>query len=289
MRVLVNYANDNVKFGQKLNSVTGKHIAHFDKIFSYSPQDISNDFKLKNAEILNVNSKNGLFLWKPYIVKKTLDKLNEGDILFYCDSGAFFLKKMDQVFKLMKKIDIWCCGLPLIEKQFTKTETFYYLNCLNDKFTDTNQIHASFFAIKKSKVTVKFVNEWLFLCENIKILNAKNYDVVQDENINFVGHRYDQSIFSLLCKKYNIEPMMDPSQFGRFPSMYYLASNYLYVPKNLNGNYGILIVHHRMHKFGVKGLLKSIAYCVLPHSISRCIYKKIVLKKTPWINKELIK
>lgn len=40
MKVLINYANDVYKKAQDWNSWTGKHIAGFDKVYAFSPNDI---------------------------------------------------------------------------------------------------------------------------------------------------------------------------------------------------------------------------------------------------------
>ena len=47
------------------------------------------------------NTNRGYFwyMWKPYIIYKTLKSLNEGDVLFYCDSGMTIINTQDTINK----------------------------------------------------------------------------------------------------------------------------------------------------------------------------------------------
>ena len=63
---------------------------------------------------------------------------------------------------------------------------------------------AGCFFIKKSKNSISFINEWLDIF-------YQRFDLVDDtesklKNLNgFIENRHDQSVFSLLCKKYNLD------------------------------------------------------------------------------------
>jgi len=92
MKLLINYANNVFRTSQRLNSKTGKEIGLFDEVISYSPKDIGRSFYKRNEKILSQKRGNGYWLWKPYFIKKTLEMLNWGDYLFYCDSGSYFIK-----------------------------------------------------------------------------------------------------------------------------------------------------------------------------------------------------
>lgn len=222
MFVLVNYANENYQKAQKLNSYTAKIVGGFDKIYEWSNNDIEKDYYEEHKDILNVPRGNGLWLWKPYFILKTLEVIDEDDILFYCDSASFFIRNVKKVIiKDMQesKTDIWVTALPLLEKQFTQKRTFVRMDCMSEKYTETNQIQATFLAIKKTEKTIEFVKEWLNFCEDLIVLKASEdtEDTVTDL---FIAHREDQSVLSLLCKKYNIKAHQDPTQYGKYPEMY---------------------------------------------------------------------
>ena len=59
MKVLINYANDVYKKAQDWNSWTGKHIAGFDKVYAFSPNDIDKTYYETHKDILSVQRGNG--------------------------------------------------------------------------------------------------------------------------------------------------------------------------------------------------------------------------------------
>lgn len=218
MKVLINFANDNYKKAQKLNSKTGKLFCRFDKIYNFSPLDISKEFFEENKKIFEYDRGCGLWLWKPYFINKVLESLNDGDIVFYCDSGACFFRNISPILDILKKQDIWVSILPLVEKQFTKEKTFELMNLNDEKYKNSNQISGTFIALKKSDFSMAFVKEWLNYCCNLEIISP-----VKDKSkeiSEFYSHREDQSILSLLVKKYSIRAYSDPSQYGRLPEKY---------------------------------------------------------------------
>lgn len=263
MKYMINYANSNYARTQKLCSKSGL-IFGFDKIIEYSEKNIDKEFKAKNAEILRQKRGNGLWLWKPYIIKKTLDEMNYGDILFYCDSGAFIFRKPAPVFEILKNQDIWVTVLPLVERQFTKRYTFLAMNMNESSYINSPQISGSFMAFKKSCFTEQFVTEWLEYCCNKDILEPPKDRT--DEYDDFVSHREDQSILSLLIKKYNIKCYEDPSQFGKVPEKYAQPGyKMLYYS---NKDYSPFIIHHRTSDANLKVIFRQIMCIVLPRSLS---------------------
>ena len=268
MRYLINYANSSYEQAQKLCSKSGLKFG-FDKIIECSEKDIDNDFKIGNAEILQQKRGNGLWLWKPYIIKKALDEINYGDILFYCDSGAFLFREPDPIFEILRSQDIWVSVLPLIEKQFTKRYVFKAMTLLGAKYTDTPQISGSFIAFKKSEFTMKFVDEWLSYCCDKNILEPpQNLDAELPE---YIAHREDQSILSLLVKKYHMKVYSDPSQFGRLPEKY-AQKNFVmsYYGKE---DYSPFIIHHRTSNAKVSVIFRQWLCAVLPRKIGILLIK----------------
>ena len=100
--ILVNYADRGFVKSQKLNSDSG--LLHgFDRVINYTNKNIDNDFYKNNSKILSQTKGAGYWLWKPYIILKTLNCVNENSIIFYCDSGAEFIKNMTPIFEQIQK------------------------------------------------------------------------------------------------------------------------------------------------------------------------------------------
>ena len=268
--ILINYANDAYRKSQKVNTWTGKHLAGFKNVIEYCPKNIDKKFYEKNKRILETKRGNGLWLWKPYFIYKTLQEVDYGDIVFYCDSGACFFRSVKPILKILDKQDIWVTILPLIEKQFTKKETFKIMNLQGPKYEDSNQVSGTFIAVRKTKKSMDFIKEWLEYCEVYE--NISPSDNINNEISNFIGHREDQSILSLLVKKYGISYYSDPSQFGKLPEKYkkgpYIMNYYK------KKDYPYCIIHHRTKNARFKELLKQWLLMKLPKKFSINYMKK---------------
>lgn len=243
MKLLINYANHRFIESQRLNSKTGIYIAGFDKVVSYGPADIDLDFKRKNHIILSNKKGDGYWLWKPYIIVKTLSIIDYGDFLFYSDSGAYFIRSIKPLIDLCsdKGLDIIAFELPYIEKHYTKRDAFILMGCDSYEFTDTRQRSASFILVKKSDFVIKFFNEFLMYAQDPRIITDKINQIGKSNYPGFISHRHDQSIFSLLTKKYRLKGFRMPTQLGSYFFQEYPDSKY-----------GELIFHSRRGKYSLR-------------------------------------
>lgn len=244
----------------------------FDKVIEYSPNDIDCEFKKDNKDILAHERGNGLWLWKPYFILKTLETVEDDDTVFYCDSAAFFVRSANAVFEVLKNQDIWISTLPLIEKQFTQPSTFEVMKCGEERYYETPQFSGSFIAFRKSRWSLNFVKEWLKYCCNADILDCdpQKESVIRKQHPYFISHREDQSIISLLAKKNNIKGYQDPSQYAIFPEKYVRGKS---IAKFYNKHdYKPFIVHHRKSVIEAKYFVHQTIYVLLPYKMSRKIY-----------------
>lgn len=244
MIYVINYADKNFEYTRKFNTKTAYSKGKADKVIEYSPEDIDTDFKNKNSNIFSYKRGAGLWIWKPYIIIKTLEKMNEGEYLFYCDAGSFFVNKINHLIKTMEsyKLPIMIFELPLLSRQFTKKETFVLMNY--DNFNE-NQCLAGYILIKKNEFTLRFVNEWLTYMQDERIVSPKHFLPEIKEFEDFHAHREDQSILSILTRKHNLPVFRDPSDFGERPWMY-ARKEWSYAPKKYtNSNYPKIIVSNR--------------------------------------------
>ncbi len=221
MKHYINYADVNFRKAQFYASTSARLLGGFDVCRQYSPADIDGEFKEKHNHILNLQRGGGYWLWKPYFILRSLREINYGDYLFYGDSGVLFTASVSPLIDAMNACgqDIMGFELPLIESQWTKRALFIAMDCDEKKFTDSNQILSCYHLIKKTRFSVAFYEEFLRLsCHENNITDRVNGDVVP--SADFIEHRHDQSIYSLLYKKNNLSAFRDPSQFGYFPFDY---------------------------------------------------------------------
>ncbi len=228
MKLLINYANNIFRKSQKLNSSTALKAGLFDEVISYSPNDMESDFFKKNIKILSQERGNGYWLWKPYFIKKSLDILSLGDYLFYCDSGAYFIRPITPLIEISSETgqDLIVFDLQHMERDWTKRDAFVLMDCDSPKYSDSRQRLGSFSLWKKSDFTVDFISEFLCFAQDERLITDMENQCGYSNYPGFKEHRHDQSIFSLLTKKYNLSIYRDPSQFGNNLKHYYTNSKY---------------------------------------------------------------
>lgn len=272
MKVFITYSNDKYKRTKRFSLKMAKYFGRFDSFIQYSPDDIDKNFYEKNKEILSIDKGNGLWLWKPYFIYKTLLGVNYNDIVFYCDAGSFFIRNANKILKTMKD-DIWVSDIPLIEKQYTKKECFFLMDCNEEFYRESNQIQANFIAIRKNEKTIRFIKEWLDYCCNINIISPISNNLKFKNDSIFIEHREDQSVLSLLCKKWNINTHLDPSQYGRIPTKYYEKDRIFKVPKH-DKEYPVCLILHRTADVNLKVCINQWFCSWLPLFIVKLIYRR---------------
>ena len=206
-KVLINYADPSAyHIQQKLNTLSGYTVGGFDTVINYGRKDIDSDFYEKNRSIFAHKRGAGYWIWKPYIIVKTLKTLDEGDYLFYCDVDFYFVESIDILIERLDKTNqnVMIFGNKFIEKYWTKRDLFIAMDCDNEKYTDTHQIQGGIHLWKKSDKSIKIAEEWLELVQNEHLLTNETSILGKPEYDGFREHRHDQSIFSLICKKHNL-------------------------------------------------------------------------------------
>jgi hypothetical protein len=179
----------------------------FDNIIGYTDEDLKNDniFWEKHSNFITNNKRGyGYWIWKSYIIKKTMDKMNDGDVLLYVDCGCEINIRKKEIlkhyFEVIKNEYIIGC-LTELEKEWNKMDLIIKLDMNYDEYLNSRQCEAGAVLIFVCDKTRCLVNEWYELaCDYHNIDDTpslhKNLDC-------FIEHRHDQSIFSLLRKKYN--------------------------------------------------------------------------------------
>lgn len=253
MIIFVTASNSLYRNVCKYNAYCATRYGKFDKIVVYDIDTmIDEDYRQQHADVLSIERGAGLWLWKVYFINKALkEECHEGDILFYADAASFFFRSVKPVVQKMRD-DIFACNVPYIEEEFTKSETLKQMGLNEERFTKSRQFQASFMAFRKTPFTIKFVEEWKKYCEDFRLMSSDSY--IGKQIPSFVAHRNDQSIFSLLCKKYGVQPSEDPSQFGITGYESFRGSAIMpLVPSSLSS---FCIMLHRERKWGVNVKIK---------------------------------
>lgn len=254
-KVLINFANRFFAKSQQLNTRSALAVGGFDKAISYTPKDIDRRFYRENRRILSRVKGAGYWLWKPYFICRTLETLQEDDFLFYCDAGAYFINSIDGLLDTARRTgqDIMPFDVGFIEKTYTKRDAFRLMNCDAPAYTDTTQRLASFILLRNTRIARNFAAEFLDFARDERILTDMENELGYPNYPGFVAHRHDQSIFSLLTKRYLLPAHRDPSQWGNGGEANYPHSQY-----------GQLIAHTRKRNLSIWLKVRELSQALFP-------------------------
>ena len=184
----------------------------FDETKLYTDLDLKNDpeFWGKHKDFIEQNSSEGsrgygYYIWKSYIIKKSMENMNDGDIIMYVDAGSTMTKDRKNIisaFNIVKKDYILGTVARSIEKQYNKMDLIILLGMKNSKHLETQQRQAGAEMFLICDKTRKLVIEWYNICCNYHIIDDS--PSIEPNLPDFIEHRHDQSVFSLLTKKYNL-------------------------------------------------------------------------------------
>jgi hypothetical protein len=189
----------------KILCTEAKNSGFFDYVKGYTESDFDEQFLINHKQFLVDNRRGfGYWLWKSYIIYNHMKSHSSyGDIIIYVDAGCTINK--DGIIRYKEYIDLLTNSNKSIlafqmktlqENMYTKSLLFDAMQtCTDDQISD--QYHATIILFKNNNKSINIVNEWYYL--------SSQYSLINDTNSNNIQHRHDQSIFSLLVKKNNID------------------------------------------------------------------------------------
>lgn len=185
-----------------------KQLNIFSETILYSPEYLQKDLEFwsKHGTFISNNSRGyGYWLWKSYIIKKTMENMADNDILLYLDCGCEV--SLDRKNELLECINIVktdkIIGTTISpERDWNKMDLIEKLDMNKNEYLDTLQRQAGANLFLVCKETRLLVNEWYELGSDYHNIDDSPSIITNFEC--FQEHRHDQSIFSLLTKKYNI-------------------------------------------------------------------------------------
>jgi len=169
----------------------------------------------------------GFWFWKPIIILEALKKNPDIDVIIYMDAGCEINHTPESILTFNKyKLELLTYnaivfGTGFKENNWTKKEIF---KTLKTKIVDqkTEQICATVIIMKRD-FALKFCEKWR------DAMKASNYslitDSISDESKDFIDHRHDKSVFSVLIKQ---EPriLIKPYNEANFEPNWNLGKNY---------------------------------------------------------------
>ena len=175
------------------------------KVIAYGDNDLNLEFREKYKDVLSFKRGYGYWIWKPYLILKTLLESTNDDIVLYIDSTDLpTLKLFEFVNNHFEKNDILLFKQHYHHDEWTKRDCFVLMDCDGEIYHNKIQLEAGVVGIKKTEFNINLMNEWLKYCANKFIVtDLPNLCGFTNYN-NFKEHRHDQSILTNLAIKYDI-------------------------------------------------------------------------------------
>jgi hypothetical protein len=196
-----------IEAGQRLIN-QAKKLNIFSESFLYTAKYLRNDsyFWNKHGDFITNNKRGyGYWLWKPYIIRQSMNKMANGDILLYLDGGCeidvnekIYLLDCIEIVKQDKIVGTFTC----VEKDYNKMDLILKMDMQNDKYLNTAQRQAGAVLYLVCDETRSLINEWYDLM--CVYHNIDDTPSIAPNLPCFKEHRHDQSVFSLLTKKYDL-------------------------------------------------------------------------------------
>ncbi len=205
-KIHINYAHGRYVQSQKYCCQTALENG-FDISKPYGLQDLDNQFLQSNSYTMSQSRGAGYWLWKPYLILKTLESMSNDDWLMYTDSGMHFARNPWEM--ITSKADemgekgIATFASIATNKMFTKRDAFVLMDADTPLFTDAPHRMASVFVCRKTPFSLEFVREWLAYATDPRIITDLPNTQGLPNYPDFKDHRHDQSIMSILGTRHN--------------------------------------------------------------------------------------
>ena len=218
MKILFNYADLKFYESQKLNTKTGYEIGGFDIVHEFNKKDIDVKFYNDNKHILDQPRGAGYWLWKFYFADKLLndDSIPEDTYIFYADSGSKFIGSIDELIKVVERdnLSVMTFRQNLMSYVWTKRDAFILTDTDSQEYTHTGARVGGWFLLKKNDFSREFMRKCLDYGCDYRIISDSPNELGVPNYEGFIENRHDETIISLVSKKYGLYPYRNPSQWG---------------------------------------------------------------------------
>jgi hypothetical protein len=169
----------------------------------------------------------GRWVWKPYLINHHLAQLQDDEGLVYMDAGCHlnstnmnsnrrfrdYLDFTNEFGSLAMQLFPNEGGAgDLKEKNYNSIDLMDKLQ-LSESQRESCQIQATVIFLRPRDFIYNFTEEWLNLCTESNFLHLRENNIEQKDP-TFIEYRWDQSIFSALCKVRGLSVIPDETWWG---------------------------------------------------------------------------
>ena len=207
-RKFITFADSRMKKALGRICRQAEDMSFFDEIKVYTEKDLEESFLKENANLLRPGVRGyGYWKWKPYLIRRELQTLQEGDQLYYIDAGCHW-NSAGRPRLLEYAMALEACPLGIAafelgrgcsERAYTKMDVLVHMGVENnDAVLDRGQICGGHVFVAKNERSVAFVDAWYAATQNTHLIDDS--PSVLPNLPEFKEHRHEQRIFSNMCK-----------------------------------------------------------------------------------------
>jgi len=221
-KIHISFGNEKFYKSLELLEKTSLEIGKIDKFIHYTQQQLKEEeFWIKNQYILSKSRGAGYWIWKPYIILKTFENINNDDIVLYSDAGLKVIDNLNPLFEIAQMnpndgkviFKVPWVGAQHIAKMWVKRDCFILTNSNEQKYWNAVMTNGAVSLWVKNEQNTIFLNEWLKYLRDPRI-STDDPNMCGVNFVEFKDHRHDQAVLTLLAVKYNFELFRDPTQWG---------------------------------------------------------------------------
>ena len=167
----------------------------------YRVKHLDATFSTKNSAILAQKRGAGLWLWKPYVILKALSLMGPTDVLVFADSGCLVVgslsglaKRLLEAHKHILVFENFHANGPYI-----KREALRLMGMDTPEVRGARQLQGGFLVVRNTPESRAFLQEWLEACAQEQALSDRPS---KEEYPDFIDHRHDQALLSLVYLKH---------------------------------------------------------------------------------------
>jgi FkbM family methyltransferase len=184
-----------------------------DEVLIMGPEDLDEEYRQRNRDILQQKHGVGLWIWKHYVQYQAMGKMKDGDIMLYIDSDFRCDPSILQYFCLTQSHDV--VGFHHSNSGYTLSklasrDSMILMGLDTPAVASSVQSSGGNILFRKSPLSVEFVREMAAWSQQMDVVGNRGapskYGVDWPAYIGGgYNHQCDQSISSLLMIKYGIK------------------------------------------------------------------------------------
>jgi hypothetical protein len=151
-------------------------VGEMDDCLAYNSSVIDSEFKERHKTTLETRMGAGLWLWKPYIINRTLHEMADGEYLFYADAGVHIISPIHPLLVLLERLDanysgILTFGVGFTQRQYCKRDAFVRQRCDTPACYDAGQVNGALSIWRRGPHALRVVQAWLRDCEDHQVMS----------------------------------------------------------------------------------------------------------------------